>query len=166
MTTESILLSIIVILIFLLFKDFLFSNLHITRTIVHQDFDTVWNHFSEPENYAKLFPNWIVSISKKDTNTYEAVEKHVKEPAKITIEKNKEFGFIKLTIGQEETSQIRLVPLDENKTLALNIGYRWKGFPYPFWLNFKRSTEADYKNAKHIIEQNQRSDENKTRLRL
>ncbi len=153
MTTEILLLTgLILILVFLLTRNFLFSNLHITKEVVNRDFDTVWDYFSEPSNYAKLFPNWIVSIEKKGDN-YQAMQKHVKVPVKITIEKNKECGYIKLTIGEAETSQIRIVPLEEHKTLTLNIGYRWKGFPYPFWLNFKRTTDNDYKNAKRIIEQ-------------
>ncbi len=152
MTIESLLLGIIFFLLFLLFRNFLFSNLHITKEIINRDFETVWSYFSEPSYYANLFPNWIVSISKQEENTYLAIQKHVKESVKIIIEKNKSYGYIKLTIGDNETSQIRLVSLKENKTLAINIAYRWKSFPYPFWLNFKRSTDKDYKNAKHVIE--------------
>ncbi len=91
-------------------------------------------------------------IEKQRENIYQAKEKHVKNPVLISIEKNKDYGYIKLTIGKSETSQIRIIPLEKDKTLTMNIGYRWKGFPYPFWLNFKRSTDKDYQNARKVIE--------------
>ncbi len=152
MTLISFLIITIIILLILLFWNFLLSNPHITRIVIEADYDKVWRYFSEPEHYAELFPNWIVKISKDKNGNYQALQKHVDEAVAIQIEKNKAFGFIKLHIGEAERSQIRIIPLTNSKTLALNIGFRWKDFPYPFWLAFKRNTNKDYKNAKQVIE--------------
>lgn len=152
MATALALIAIIVILLYCLLRDFLFSNLHITKVVIDRDFDTVWGYFADAEKYAELFPNWITGIEKQRDGTYEAGEVHVEEPVTIAVNENKQCGYLRLTIGESETSQIRIIPLEQNKTLAMNIGYRWENFPYPFWLNFKRSTDKDYKNAKRVIE--------------
>ena len=67
------------------------------------------------------------------------------------IKLDKENGIINLQMG-DEVSRTRLIFLEDNQTLALHIGERWKNFNLILWFFYKRTVDSDFKNAKKVIE--------------
>lgn len=124
--------------------------IHFTNLIIEKPYEVVWKWLSEPSNYAILYPNWVKKVTRLKTNKYEITDKR-NQKTLVQLEANREKGSINLKIGNE-ISRTKLFIL-ANYTIVIHITTRWKQIENPlFWFLFKRSVDADFKNAKKVIE--------------
>ena len=125
---------------------------HIETVVVDKSYDEVWEVLSNPLLYNDLYPHWIKAIEKTGQNTYQYTMPHVDNVVtEMTVTANKKFGIIDLYI-EGETSQARLVPIGDEKTAYVHVGYRWPGFNLFMWLMYKWGIHQDFKNTKSYIE--------------
>lgn len=125
-------------------------EIHITKEIINNSYEKVWRYLSDVSRYAELYPGWVKEVEKIDDNYYKIIGQHGKV-YKAKRKLDKEIGIIDLQMGPE-VSRTRLIPLEDNKTLALHIGKRWKYFNLLLWFFYKRTVDSDFKNAKKVIE--------------
>lgn len=127
------------------------QDIHITKIVVRKPYDKVWAWISNPMNYPRIYPFWIAKIKEIEADSYEAEGSrgHIYKFSRVI---EKKFGVVDLKIG-EELSRTRLFPLNENNTVIIHLGVRWKQMKNPlFWFFYKRSVDKDFKNTKKIIE--------------
>lgn len=130
----------------------LFRSFHVHSISIHKNVKEVWAAFSNPSRYGELYPNWIKSISKVQSDVY-YVDDQFGNSYEITLMVSFEFGSIDLQIG-DEVSSLRLFPLNKNRTLAVHVAKPWKGIGWVKWFFHKRTIAKDFINAKKIIESN------------
>ena len=124
-------------------------RIHVHRDIIGCGYDTVWSWFSDVQNYSKLYPGWVDTVQQIDNDTFRISDQynHTYDAKAV---RDKEKGIIDLLI-QGEVSRTRLFALSDNETLVLHIGEREK-FSLPVWLYLKKTINADFRNARKVIE--------------
>ncbi|MBM7624241.1 hypothetical protein [Sporohalobacter salinus] len=125
-------------------------QVHITKEIINEGYEKVWDSLSDVKKYPKLYPGWVSEVEKIEEN-YFKINGQYGNIYKAKRELGKEKGIINLKMGPE-VSRTRLLSLEDNKTLALHIGERWEDFNLVLWFFYKRTVDSDFKNAKKIIE--------------
>jgi len=123
---------------------------YVSSIVIEKPFDVVWSAISNPNSYARLYPNWVKSVNEKDKNTFH-VSDQFGGTYDVKLVANQEFGIVDLIIGQE-TSRSRIYPIDDKRTAITHLATRWKGASPLIWFFHKRTTDRDFKNAKTVIE--------------
>jgi hypothetical protein len=126
------------------------ENTHVSKVVCNRPFNIVWDQISNPQNYPKLYPNWIKSIKKISENRY-FVDDQFGQSYEMTLFLNKEFGVVDLQIGKE-ASRMRIMPLSDDSTVVVHLAKKWSDINQICWFFHKRTTDRDFKNAKAIIE--------------
>jgi hypothetical protein len=128
----------------------LMKDTHLTKVIIERPYNVVWKIISDPINYPQIYPFWLSKVKKVDSNSYEGKGPHGKYKFTKIIEHD--FGIVDLKLG-EESSRTRLFSLDDESTVVIHLGVRWKDMKNPLaWFFYKRGVDKDFKNAKKVIE--------------
>jgi len=127
------------------------KNIHFTNTIIQKPYKVVWSWLSDPTKYPKIYPNWVAKVNTLEKDKYEIIDKR-NQKSIVIRDINEDQGNINLKIGNE-ISRTRLFPLDNNNTIVIHVGSRWKQMQNPlFWFLYKKTVDKDFKNAKKVIE--------------
>ncbi len=123
---------------------------HVHSLVIRRDYELVWQSFSDPLQYKKLYPFWIKNISSQGVNVYQ-VDDQFGHSYPMTFVENKNHGVIDLKIGNE-ISSLRLFQIGQHSTLAIHVAKRWQGISLIGWVFHKNTVRKDFSNAKTVIE--------------
>ena len=128
-----------------------FQPTHVFEITINKPYSEVWNWFSNPLTYEKIYPHWVKSIQQLDATRYH-IDDQFGGSYDVKLVADKSSGVVDLMIGKE-SSRIRLIDLDGRRTVVIHFTKRWENNGFISWFLHKLTTKRDFWNAKKVIEQ-------------